>query len=86
MFGFIARTDVPQPSVVERIARHTTLLFSTLNSLSHHLPPPDQRPPGTEPFLLGTTTTSPRDVNDMKTGKEKDSQEVRHDAFIRLMC
>jgi len=75
--GPIVRTDVAQPSVVERIARHTTFLFSSLHSIRKSLPPLDQRPPGTEAFLWGISTTRPKDVNDIKGIKEKDSQEVR---------
>ena len=77
------RGDGAQYSAIEQIARHTTILFSTLNSIKHPLPSRDQRPPGTEPILWGIPTVPARDVNDLKSTKEMDTQEVRrNDTFL----
>lgn len=62
--------NVPLPSVIELSARHTTILFSTLKSLNHPLPPPEQRPHGADTFFQ-------RDAKDLKASKDKDSPEVR---------
>ncbi|KAF8583208.1 hypothetical protein K439DRAFT_1390772 [Ramaria rubella] len=67
--AILFRTNVPRPSLVELIARNTTILFSTLNSLSHSLPPPEQRPLGSESLLSGADALR-SDTKDQKVTKE----------------
>lgn len=65
------------PSIVELSARHTTILFSTLNSLNRQLPPLEQRPHGTDTFLSRINAPLPRDAKDLKAVKDKDLPDVR---------
>ncbi|KAF8505035.1 lish motif-containing protein [Hysterangium stoloniferum] len=74
--AIMVRTNQNIPTTVELIARHTTVIFSTLNALGYALPSSDQRPPGLDSLLSLIKPRSLETSKESKTTPEKDSQEV----------